>query len=169
MFGKKPIGKSKTELTFHHSDKKLNMSTTASRSSQGFSLPSDWGQKRANGILKFLTHDESLHYKYGSGKGAEAYDRERARRLLKVETPEEALLRRKIQFADLFIREYDRTIGDNPSCTSGRKYCYEELSYAVLFFVSRVYSFTFCPFSANKVSVLRLTASVAGASMICAF
>ena len=48
-------------------------------------------------IMKWRTLDESLHSTYGSENGKE----------------------RSLQFDKVIIREYARTVGDNPSCSSG--------------------------------------------------
>lgn len=61
------------------------------------SLPSSLDNIK--GIMKHVTLDQSLHSKYGETKEGEE--------------------RRNIQFKDLLIREYARTVGDNPSCSSG--------------------------------------------------
>ena len=55
-------------------------------------------------IMKTRTLDESLHSTYGSSDG------ERGRRGSK---------RCSLQFDKVKIREYSRTVGDNPSCSSG--------------------------------------------------
>jgi hypothetical protein len=49
-------------------------------------------------IMKCRTLDESLHSNYGSDSGKDD---------------------RGIQFDKVIIREYARTVGDNPSCSSG--------------------------------------------------
>ena len=63
---------------------------------------------RIKGILKHRTVDDSLHNPYGEGK---------------VDTDSSSgsgpTGRRGIEFKDILIREYARTIGDNPSCSSG--------------------------------------------------
>jgi hypothetical protein len=50
------------------------------------------------GIMKCKTLDESLHSTYGSESGEKD---------------------RGIRFHQIVIREYARTVGDNPSCSSG--------------------------------------------------
>lgn len=51
-------------------------------------------------IMKFKTVDESLHSRYGgSDSGSRSQEH--------------------IQFKSVVIREYARTVGDNPSCSSG--------------------------------------------------
>ena len=92
------------------------------KKTRGFSLPTDWRRSRIKGIMKYLTHDESVHSTYGSERGAEPDEVEMAKTMAAPMSPGEAAIRRKIKFADILIREYDRTIGDNPSCSSGRKY-----------------------------------------------
>lgn len=69
------------------------------------SLPASLHGYRIKGIMKFCTVDDSLHSKYGESKDGSEGSRggERGR----------------IQFKDLLIREYARTVGDNPSCSSG--------------------------------------------------
>jgi hypothetical protein len=51
-------------------------------------------------ILKWKTVDESLHSMYGSESGSRNGEQ-------------------KLQFKSVVIREYARTVGDNPSCSSG--------------------------------------------------
>jgi hypothetical protein len=58
---------------------------------------------RVKGIMKFVTEDESIHSKYGS----ESKD------------GDETVSTKRVVLKDIEIREYARTIGDNPSCTSG--------------------------------------------------
>ena len=58
---------------------------------------------RVKGIMKFVTEDESIHSKYGESK----------------ETDSERSRGKAIEFKDIQIREYARTVGDNPSCSSG--------------------------------------------------
>lgn len=56
------------------------------------------GGKKPDGIMKWQTADESLHKKYKENRK-------------KVDS--------SIHFNVLEIREYARTVGDNPSCSSG--------------------------------------------------
>jgi hypothetical protein len=58
---------------------------------------------RVKGIMKYVTEDESIHSKYGgeSKEGIEIVDS------------------KQVVLKDIQIREYARTIGDNPSCSSG--------------------------------------------------
>lgn len=58
-------------------------------------------------ILKWKTVDESLHSTYGSESGSRNSDA-------------------KLQFKSVVIREYARTVGDNPSCSSGPPVRYVE-------------------------------------------
>jgi hypothetical protein len=58
------------------------------------------------GIMKCRTLDESLHSKYGSESAPGSRNAEKG-------------TNRGIQFNKIVIREYARTIGDNPSCSSG--------------------------------------------------
>ena len=51
-------------------------------------------------ILRFKTVDESLHSTYGSDDGRRHSDT-------------------RLRFKSVVIREYARTVGDNPSCSSG--------------------------------------------------
>lgn len=96
--------------------------TPVSVTSRSKSLPTKLGKaKKIKGILKITTHDESLHSKYQHAKGEEC----------KEESPESVIgstavtssassdQQRQIQFENIVIREYARTIGDNPSCSSG--------------------------------------------------
>lgn len=53
----------------------------------------------SNSIMKFRTVDESLHSIYGS----------------ESDSPKD----RSLKFDKILIREYARTLGDNPSCSSG--------------------------------------------------
>lgn len=54
------------------------------------------------GIMKCRTLDESLHSTYGSESGSKNGEKDRG-----------------IRFHKIVIREYARTVGDNPSCSSG--------------------------------------------------
>ena len=58
--------------------------------------------QRTKSVLKYATADESLHSTYGSERGAEG-DKDS----------------RRVTLTDIRIREYNRTVGDNPSCSSG--------------------------------------------------
>ncbi|EEC48049.1 predicted protein [Phaeodactylum tricornutum CCAP 1055/1] len=60
------------------------------------------------GIMKFATADDSIHSTYG------ATEKES-----KDSTDGELSIKRNIEFKELHIREYARTLGDNPSCSSG--------------------------------------------------
>jgi hypothetical protein len=60
------------------------------------------GRHRPKGIIKYATVDESLH----SGYGSESND-------------QDIHLKRSVSFSEIQIREYNRTLGDNPSCSSG--------------------------------------------------
>ena len=55
------------------------------------------------GILKVKSTDDSLHTTYGEGK----------------EDTTDAPKKKGIEFKDIEIREYGRTVGDNPSCSAG--------------------------------------------------
>lgn len=81
-------------------------------------------------ILKFRTVDESLHSAYGS------------------ETLEKG--RRSLTFDKVIIREYARTVGDNPSCSSGPpvRYVGSSLvcSRSVTFVLQSVLTIDFCDF-----------------------
>ena len=55
-------------------------------------------------IMKWTTLDESIGHSYGSDREGE---------------------RRGLQFGNVQIREYARTVGDNPSCSSGPPVRYE--------------------------------------------
>jgi hypothetical protein len=70
------------------------------------SLPT--GRHDVKGIMKFVTADESIHSKYGSETTREGSD---------VSADETRKV--KVVLKDIHIREYNRTIGDNPSCSSG--------------------------------------------------
>jgi len=54
------------------------------------------------GIMKCRTLDESLHSTYGSDSGSKSPEKDGG-----------------IRFHKIVIREYARTVGDNPSCSSG--------------------------------------------------
>ena len=60
------------------------------------------------GILKFTSNQESLSATYGGDRSESG-----------GETPEGEGSRRGISFHKIEIREYERTLGDNPSCSSG--------------------------------------------------
>jgi hypothetical protein len=97
---------------------KLPATSTKARA---FSMPIDWRRGRAKGIMKYITHDESIHSTYGSERGG-SKEKENAE-TCKTECAEGVIQKtNRLKFADILIREYDRTIGDNPSCSSGRKY-----------------------------------------------
>lgn len=78
-----------------------------------------------NGIMKFVSADESIHSVYGEHKkktklataGGGDTDSETNHPASSEE--EENGGRSKIRFKDIQIREYARTVGDNPSCSSG--------------------------------------------------
>jgi hypothetical protein len=57
-----------------------------------------YGIEEMKSIMKCRTLDESIHSEYGSG--ADKSDR-------------------GIKFDKVVLREYSRTLGDNPSCSSG--------------------------------------------------
>jgi hypothetical protein len=54
--------------------------------------------------MKYVTEDESMHSKYGSESN---------------DAPKESDDAKQVVLKDIQIREYARTIGDNPSCSSG--------------------------------------------------
>ena len=77
------------------------------------SLPT---RKKVRSVLKIVTNDDSLHSVYGSNHGKTPSD--------KPQKPKAT-----VEFKELHIREYARTVGDNPSCSSGPPvgyvvYCY---------------------------------------------
>lgn len=74
--------------------------------------------------MKFVSADESIHSVYGENK--------KKTKLLSGDTDSETNpaseedgnnnccnQNNKIRFKDIQIREYARTVGDNPSCSSG--------------------------------------------------
>ena len=67
------------------------------------SLPSYLNHKS---IMKRRTLDESLHSAYGSEDGMIS-GRSGSKKTI------------SLQFDKIYIREYSRTVGDNPSCSSG--------------------------------------------------
>lgn len=81
----------------------LLTSRSQSMVARSHSLPNFLHQRRVKGILKYSTVDDSLHNRYGESTSKDSDSEER----------------RSIQFKDLIIREYARTVGDNPSCSSG--------------------------------------------------
>ena len=54
-------------------------------------------------IMRFRTLDESLHSTYGSENGSKNGSNDK----------------NNIKMGNVIIREYGRTVGDNPSCSSG--------------------------------------------------
>jgi hypothetical protein len=70
------------------------------------SMPNFGGGNK--GIMKYVTEDESIHSKYGgeSSKDGESVDGSKSHS-------------KRVVLKDIQIREYARTIGDNPSCSSG--------------------------------------------------
>jgi len=66
---------------------------------------------QVKGIMKYRTREASLHSKYGSSHHSENSESK--------ESVDSSERRRTIQFGDLLVREYARTVGDNPSCSSG--------------------------------------------------
>ncbi|KAL7579500.1 hypothetical protein ACA910_007877 [Epithemia clementina (nom. ined.)] len=64
------------------------------------------GNKATRGLLKYLSADDSLHSIYGSDSKNISNDKKHKEKL-------------NVTFTTIEIREYARTIGDNPSCTSG--------------------------------------------------
>lgn len=71
------------------------------------------GSSRVKGILKFVSVAESLAAKYGAG------DRGGDPTSANGEEEDGSPARKGINFHMIEIREYERTIGDNPSCSSG--------------------------------------------------
>jgi hypothetical protein len=73
-------------------------------------MPATINQRQGfKGILKIRTVDDSLHSQYRHGEGKEDTD----------SNSSQSPSRRGIEFKEIIIREYNRTIGDNPSCSSG--------------------------------------------------
>lgn len=64
--------------------------------------------RRRKGIMKYVTADDSLHSKYGGNET----NKESTSDESETET-------KRVVLKDIRIREYARTIGDNPSCSSG--------------------------------------------------
>jgi hypothetical protein len=85
-------------LTIHEDDAPPDMKKAKAKFRRCMSLPETMYD--AKSIMKFRTLDQSLHSTYGpeSGGGG-AGDR--------------------VVFRNVEIREYGRTIGDNPSCSAG--------------------------------------------------
>jgi hypothetical protein len=75
--------------------KNASKSTRLSRSLPNF--------VRVKGIMKYVTEDESVHSKYGS----------------ESKEGNETVHSKRVVLKNIEIREYDRTVGDNPSCSSG--------------------------------------------------
>mmetsp|Transcript_21735 Transcript_21735/g.51003 ORF Transcript_21735/g.51003 Transcript_21735/m.51003 type:complete len:263 (+) Transcript_21735:311-1099(+) len=84
-----------------HSDTKQNGRKPVTMRTR--SMPPSKTQKaaRQNSILRYVSADDSMHSKYGESKRSEE------RRDVRM------------KFKNIEIREYERTIGDNPSCSSG--------------------------------------------------
>lgn len=80
-------------ITIHEDDA---LDITKSKMRRCVSMPTTMFDVKS--ILKFRTVDESLHSSYGSEGGSS---------------------RGSITFSQVQIREYARTVGDNPSCSSG--------------------------------------------------
>ena len=83
----------------------LRKSAAAAAMSRSTSLPTRlWRPKK--GIMKFVSADESMHKVYGQNTqpGTDS---------------EDDSSKGNIQFKAVEIREYARTVGDNPSCSSG--------------------------------------------------
>jgi hypothetical protein len=76
-------------------EQKLEVKNIRAKMRRSVSMPINWFN--VTPIMKVRTLDESLHSTYGSESGGD----------------------RAIQFDQVFIREYARTVGDNPSCSSG--------------------------------------------------
>jgi hypothetical protein len=70
------------------------------------------------GIMKYVTDDDSMHAKYGKG-GASTDEIKEAGEATSDETNSDSNDCRRVVLKDICIREYARTIGDNPSCSSG--------------------------------------------------
>ena len=66
------------------------------------SFPTYPNRQNVKGILKYATVDDSLHNPYRNGRIDENNNNDKG-----------------IQFKDIHIREYARTLSDNPSCTAG--------------------------------------------------
>lgn len=81
--------------------KRKGSSTTYISAVRSSSLPLPSARPRTiKGIMKYSTEDESIHSAYGRRDGKEDRDK-------------------RIEFKDILIREFARTVGDNPSCSSG--------------------------------------------------
>jgi hypothetical protein len=82
-----------------------------SRIGRSQSTPTPRRPKIKKGVMKFVTADDSLHSIYGES--------------LKSDTSPEnsntsgCTVKKAITFHRIEIREYERTVGDNPSCSSG--------------------------------------------------
>lgn len=69
--------------------------------------------RRVKGIMKFKSVEASLHSTYGDNSNNNGNGES------KGEGENENGQSRRIQFKDIIVREYARTVGDNPSCSSG--------------------------------------------------
>ena len=78
----------------------LRNASASARTSRSMSVPT-YRPHLIKGILKYSTEDESIHSTYGSNESKDSCER------------------KGITFKDIMIREYARTVGDNPSCSSG--------------------------------------------------
>jgi hypothetical protein len=67
---------------------------------------------RVKGIMKYVTEDESIHSKYGE-------ESKEGNEIVAKEGNETVDSKHRVVLKDIQIREYARTIGDNPSCSSG--------------------------------------------------
>ena len=61
--------------------------------------------RQPKGIMKFVSADESIHSVYGESKDGGSDN--------------DSSKKGPIAFTDIEIREYARTVGDNPSCSAG--------------------------------------------------
>jgi hypothetical protein len=92
-----------------------------------------------HGIMKIRTVDESLHNRYGTPTTTDDdYADEKANENEKDLGKEK---KTTIRFHKVIIREYCRTVGDNPSCSSGPPMRYVSCAYDVVWRLDAVLAF----------------------------
>lgn len=91
--------------------------------------------QRCKSILRVTNVDDSLHSVYGSSR------RESDLSVRSTKSEPTPRSNRNVVLSTIEIREYARTVGDNPSCSSGPPVAYVFLYYWLQWFSSLVLSF----------------------------
>lgn len=113
------LGGRKKALSFTATDSSRSgrRSSSLANHHRSQSVPCRLSSRRIKGILKFKSVEASLHSTYGGSSSnhseSKAPDGEAG------EDIGNSNGRRTITFTEILVREYARTVGDNPSCSSG--------------------------------------------------